>query len=516
MATWTSVIPAIIVLIWAITTHQVLISLILGILSAAFIAHPTDPIAAGSTAITTVYHQITTWDNIIVFAFLICIGVIIELMRQTGAIQAYTARIQNTISTPFRAQLSTLLGTFGFFLDDYLNAFTLGSIMAPLFDRLNISRTKLAYLINATVPSLCIMIPATTWTAMIISYLRVTGIGNDAYIPNDPFFTYLSIIIFAIYPILSIATAYYMVLTQTDYGFLASEQQANATHNASQDSESSEQSNHISSLECIMPMAIFIISSIISFLHSGSATIIGGSNPLLTALQDADALFALFTGAALSAVISSIYFYHSRHITQKQIGSVIKNGYLLMQGSLCVLLLAWSLSSILTQELNTAEYLANMFTANIAMTWLPLVIFLLTTIITASTGSAWGTIALMVPLTVRLLLETAPDTMPIYLETISYAYPTIGAALAGSIAGGHFSPISDATIVASTSSGASHIDHVKSQMQYSIPPLIGSLCAYGVVGYLDMSYYMLAATTITIGAGVAWATNMICKIIWRA
>ncbi len=517
MVTWISVLPALIVLTWAIVTHNVIASLILGIISAALIAHPTAPITAGTSAISAIYRQLTSTDNLLVFTFLICIGVIIQLMQTTGAIQSYVARIRQYIYTPLRAEIATLLGSFIFFLDDYLNAFTLGSMMAPVFDRLRISRTKLAYLLNATISPLCILIPATTWTAMILSQFNVAGIGSQQYIPNDSYATYLYSIALAIYPIMSIFTAYYMTITQSSYGLLSKETQSPTLQkNTTQHTSHSQEHENTSLIEFTLPMLIFITSIIISFLYLGDAALIGGSNTFLTALQTADSSLALALAAGISTLISVGYFYRKKRISAENIPSTAYSGFMLMFGSLCVLTLAWSLNDLLIYTLHTPEYLAEVFTANITNNLLPLVIFILTTIITASTGSAWGTLALMIPLTARLLLRIAPEEMPILLEQIPYAFPTLSAVLSGSIAGGHFSPISDATIVASTSSGAHHISHVTSQIQYSIPPFIGALSGYTIICMYDMTYNMTLLTCLGTGTFVTYAMILITTRVWRA
>lgn len=518
MATWISVIPAFIVLAWAITTHNVIVSLVLGIASAAFIAFPTDPISAAMTAGSAIYQQITSYDNILVFAFLICIGIIITLMQRAGAIHAYVNTISSYITTSFRAEIATLFGAFLFFLDDYLNAFTLGSMMAPIFDKRGISRTKLAYLLNASISPLCILIPATTWTAMILSQLNVAGIGSQEFIPNDPYATYLSIAALALYPILSILTAYYITTRRITYGKLADEASPSTT--TSQPSyrsapDDSHTSMNTSLFEFIIPMLVFISSAVIFFLYLGDATLIGGSNSLVAALQAADSSLALALAAGASTTLSCAYFYWDKSITSTMIPNIIYDGYMLMQGSLIVLLLAWSLNVMLIDHLQTASYLADVFTAHVTSSLLPLVIFMLSSAITASTGSAWGTIALMIPLTARLLLGIAPDGMPILLEQIPYAYPTLAAVLSGAVAGGHISPITDATVVASSSSGSHHMTHVISQIQYSIPPIVGTICGYIVSGIMSASYTITWITCLGVAIAGTWITLHICQLVWH-
>jgi len=491
-------------------------SLVLGIASAACIAYPTQPLTAAITAGNAVYQQIT-YDNVLVFTFLICIGIIIEVMRATGAIDAYIAYIRRVIYTPFRAELATLLGAFGFFLDDYLNAFTLGAIMGPLYDTLGIPRVKLAYMINAIVPSLCIVIPATTWAAMILSQLHVAGIGDPSYVLNDPFTTYIRVIACAIYPICSIATAYYITFTRASFGLMRTHEHTHDTRaNTNTQASSCHELDTTSLIEFMIPIIIFIVSSFLSFIYSGNGAIIGGTNTMLTALQNANSFFALGVSSLISACVSIIYFYTRHMITQQEIITVVRDGYVLMQGSIIVLTLAWSLSDILMGELPTASYLANLVTANLSAHFLPVIMFILSSIITASTGSAWGTIALMVPLTTQLLISMAPTALPVYLETIAYAYPTLAGVLAGVIAGGHFSPISDAMIVSSASSRASHIEHVTSHIQYSIAPLIGSITGFWLIGYIPFGYAGSTGIALAISLSITLGITTLNNRIWRA
>jgi len=508
-----SLLPIIFVLICAIMTHRVHLSLFLGIVSAAFIAFYHNPLHALYLVGSTLYQHVTTPDNIAVFLFLISLGIIIMLMQQTGAIYTYVRRMRSFITTPQRAELMSICTGLVFFLDDYLSAFTTGALIGPLFDDMRIPRLKLAYLINATVPALCVLIPATSWTAMILSQMRISGIAQDTTNPaiyHDTFHAYLETIGFLLYPILSITTAIMIIITQTSYGLMRRHEETTA--------ETSQQEHHQHTIKhhapftaFLMPVILFLLTSVITFLYTGNASVLGGTHDILTAIGNADAFTSLAAAASISMFISFIYMISRGYISSGDIGHIMYNGFRLMQGSLGVLILAWSFSSMLQHHLHTMSYLATLVTSHVTLWMLPTLIFGITALITASTGSSWGTIALMVPLTIQLLYEMATGEPPLAFGQLPHAHPAIAAVLSGAVAGGHVSPISDATIVASTSAQSPHMPHVISQIQYAIPPLTGALCGYLVIGFTNMSYISALSTGVVTGFLITVLTLYLCQ-----
>ena len=207
---------------------------------------------------------------------------------------------------------------------------------------------------------------------------------------------------------------------------------------------------------------------------------------LLNILLAADPFFSLFWSSVISLITSIIYLYSKRLINFKSLGEIIVSGYKLMQSSLLVLLLAWAFASILKDHLGTGQYLANLLIDNLPEFTLPLMIFLSSMIIACSTGSSWGTIAIVLPLSIPAV-TILPGSLPLIPAQTPLLYPIIGALLSGSLAGAHISLIADSTVMSSTSSGSYPIDHFITQLFYALPAIIFTVVGCLINGILYQS-----------------------------
>jgi tetracycline resistance efflux pump len=504
-SSWIVLVPPLLVLLVAIIKRNVLLSLLTGIISAALIAKDFSVPQASllllcrlseQAEIKTVFCSHASPDHLFTFAFLIILGIIISLITHTGGIAAYSTILEKKLKDKKTVETTSLLLSLCFFIDDYLNSLTVGSIMRPLTDRFRIPRAKLAFLLDATSAPLCVIIPASSWIALILSQLETSGVSEKATpsvtIYGDPFNAYIHSISYMFYPFFIIISAWFIVRQRISFGPMHSqEQEAEKTGNlfggkqplipkVTYGTSGTHQEGSI--IDFIIPIGTFIVSIILCLLYSGGWSMLGGNKTALQAFTQANIFYALFISSSITLIISILLFTIQNKLSFSSLKSLSISGIQLMQNSLLVLLLAWTFGSLLKNDLATGHYLANLLLGRLPAYSLPGVVFITSGLIAAITGSAWGTINIMVPLTIPLIITFMCQQQPILLAQAYLLYPALGGLISGAIAGSHVTSISDATVIASTSAGCYHFDHVITQISYVIPAILGSSLALLISG----------------------------------
>jgi Na+/H+ antiporter NhaC len=509
-----SLIPPLLVLSIAITTRKIVTSLIIGIISAALIAKDFNifqsikliwNLLLEESQITHLWNPVGSSDHLYTFTFLIFLGIIISLITKTGGIAAYSNWIKTKLKTQKSVEMSAILLAPFFFIDDYLNTLTVGCIIKPLTDKFNIPRVKLAFLLDIMSSPLCVLIPASSWVAMIVANLKTSGISESAtsasdqiYIKADPFSVYLATIPYIFYAIFAVITALIIVHFRISYGPMSKQEKvALETGNLFGgknpiEIEKEDMICTVGSLSnFLIPLGSFIGTTIGMLLYTGGWSVLGGNQTFVQALQQSDSFYSLFMASVISILTSITYFVTHNIIDVKSFFKASHNGFNLMKGSLLVLLLAWTLGDILKDDLQAGTYLADILMGSLPLFLIPLVIFATSTLVCASTGSGWGTISIMAPLSIPLV---ALNPEHAYL-----IYPVIGSLLSGALVGGHISPITDATIISSTSATSYHMDHVTTQIHYVIPPIVGTVISIALASFLNISYWINFGISFAVG-----------------
>lgn len=492
--TWVILVPPVLVLLCASITRRVVLSLSLGIFSAGLIAYDFNINASLLGIVKRLVIEAVSIDHLYTFGFLSILGMLIQLMTQTGGVNAYTHFIRTYLQDARSTQLASLLLSTTFFIDDYLNSLTVGSIMRPLIDYFKVPRVKFAFLLAAMSAPLCVIIPATSWIAMIIAQLQVSGIsqqGSDynPVIIEDPFNVYLHMLPYFFYPFFIIMAAFFIVYFRLSFGPMHTYEDSIAHDNKTTVIDKTIQGKG-GIADFFIPLGIFMGSLGGLLLFSGSFYWFGGKNTLVLALQNAQGIWAIFWAASIALVISFPLFLLHNKIACSILPTIISDGFLLMKNSLIILLLAWTLSSLLKNDLHLGEYFAYLLVGSVPFWLLPLMIFITSLLISASTGSAWGTIAVMFPIIIPMLVALGGISLP-SMYTVIVLFPSLGAIISGAIAGGHVSPIADSAVIVATGAGVSPLDHIRTQIWYVIPVLIGSCAAFFIAGLASQSPHFL-------------------------
>jgi len=494
---WIVVLPPLLVIVCAIMTHSIPLSLSSGIIAACLVATGGDIINSlklmgsqllASTSLPDFYYRTGSYDHAYVFGFLICLGMIIALMQASGGISAYARFIRSFIKTPRQAETMSLIFSPFFFLDDYLNNLVNGSIMRPIFDKFSLAREKLAYILNAVSSSQCLLIPASSWLAIILTELHASGVGHTAshksLVNIDPFTLYASTIPYLLFPLLSIISTWFIVRSRISYGPMYT-----AEHSTHKHREDAHEDNNTSAIAFFLPLATLLIAIPVSMLvcagwHPGHQTL----SPL-QALQNADVLLAALWWASLSAFIVTIIFFSlKRFMPYKNMLVACKEGALSMKGSITLLILAWTLSTLLRYHVHTGNYLAEVIISQAPMSIIPFACFIASTMITASIGSSWAMMGIMIPLVVPLVVSLYSSTTG-NLQDFPLLLPTLGALFSGAAAGPQLSPIADAAIISSTVAGTTPIAHIRTLIPYSIPPLASAAIGFLILAQFQPTWY---------------------------
>jgi len=512
---WIVTLPAILVLTIAIITHRVLISLVSGIVLACAIItnfNIGDTLSLTFSSIlkeTQIINLISgsgTYDHLYTFGFLTTLGIIIQLMAHTGGIHAYTHMLARFITHRRTAETTSLLISSSFFLDDYLSNLTTGSIMRSLTDKFKIPRAKLAFLLDSMGAPLCLLIPLSSWMAFILVQLQESGISNNLHespvILADPFTLYISCIPYQLYTLLIVVSAWLIVRKQLSFGSMRQfEQIAHHTGNLFGGKESvgrvatQETKTFVhgqtSLANFIIPIGSFLIGIPLFALYYAHWHPLQGTIHWYQAIQNSEVILrSLWSASFTSFIITTIFLFIRKSLTISALIKIIHAGALLMLNSLIVLTLAWALSNLLKNDLQTGSYLAQLVIQAVCPAILPITFFATALFATAATGSSWGTISVLLPIGLPMLASLAQQTMHTAIITpaqIPLLLPVLGAIFCGALAGSQISPISDSTVISAASAGCHHLDHVRTQLFYGLPAIIASCIGFILFAFLSTS-----------------------------
>ena len=519
-----TLIPPIVAILLAFITKNVVISLFIGVLSGGFILNLTGFNVFGALTqafldfINRALNSLSDpWNAGIVMQVLV-IGGVSNLVAKMGGAKAIAEALAKKAKTAKSAQLITWFLGICVFFDDYANSLIVGPIMRPVADKMKISRERLAFIIDATAAPIAGLAIISTWIGLEVSLISegFQSIGVEA----SGFGVFLQTIPYRFYNILILAFIVITIITLREFGPMRKAEISARKLKDLTNEEVAVTSSHMDELEpkegvklsiwnAIVPIGALIISAIVGFYYSGYSTIMAGddiaiqsivtNSPLsfkaiLEVFAASDASIALLQSALFSTVVAIVMAVWKKIFTISEAIEVWIDG---MKGLIItgvILILAWSLGSVI-KELGAAEYLVEALNGAIPAFLLPSLIFILGAIISFSTGSAYGTMSILMPLAIPLAYKINPE--------MSFVIVSTSAVLTGAIFGDHCSPISDTTILSSMGAGCSHIDHVKTQMWYALfVAAITILFGYIPAGFGLPIYIVLPMSCVALFIGV--------------
>ena len=500
-----TIIPPLLAIVLAFITKNVVVSLFLGVLSGSLILQLGNGENIFSAIVLSFLDFISRalnaladpWDAGIILQVL-AIGGVINLVGKMGGAKAIAEALAKRAKTSKGAQLiSWFLGILVFF-DDYANSLIVGPIMRPVFDKLNISREKLSFVIDATAAPIAGLAIISTWIGLEV------GLIHDAFgsinVDVDAFGVFLQTIPYRFYNILILAFIVLSAIMVREFGPMRKAEYLSYRNKSSKqfldngveelDDMAPKDGVKLSVWNAIIPIGVLILSSLAAFYYSGYSSIMGGEDAALISAINAspfsfnsikecfsasDASVALFQSAIFATIVAILMAKFKKIYTISEAIEVWVDGTKTLMITGVILILAWSLSSVI-KEVGTAKFMINYLSGAIPAFLLPSIIFVLGSIISFSTGTAYGTMGILMPLAIPLAHSINHE--------MGYVVVSTSAVLTGAIFGDHCSPISDTTILSSMGAGCDHIEHVKTQMPYAI---YVALCTI-LFGYLPAGF----------------------------
>ena len=517
---WT-LIPPLLALLLAFLTRNVILSLFLGVLSGAWMLALVSGDLLGS--ITGAFFNSTDyfigtladrWDAGIIMQVLV-IGALIALITRMGGMRAIADLVVKIAKGPRSAQITMWISSWVIFFDDYANALIIGPIMRPLCDKYRISREKLAYIVDSTAAPVAGIMLISTWIGTelvnINQGLEIAGLaGVTAYgifIDTIPYRFYNIMALFFVF-----ATAFLL----RDFGpMLKAELRARTTGETINpgsevmdtekvvDEEKEEIKENYAILKtskkvtppniwnAIIPVGVLIVSAVILFYTNGAATLdpeylaqLSFFDAVREAYSNSDASIVLFQAGLLACIVAIIMGFFEKIFTLKDGIETWAHGMKSMLFVCIVLILAWSIGSVIG-DLGTAHFLVSNLSDALPQFIVPALIFIIAAVVSFATGTAYGTMAILLPLCIPLAAAIVGITgMEISNAIPEYTYILMcsSAVLTGAIFGDHSSPISDTSILSSMGAGCSLIDHVMTQIVYALTVGVVVIAGYILVG----------------------------------
>jgi len=464
---WLSILPPLLAIFLAIKTKHVYISLVLGIWLGWTIIHSWNPVSGLTATLGALVDVFKDEDNTRVVLFSAMIGAIITFTQYSGGMKGFINWIVGKGVVKTRKSAGLLAWFLGFiiFIESSICVLVSGAVTRPIFDKLKISREKLSYILDSTSAPKCILIPLNAWGAFVIGLLATQGVEN-------PVRVLISSMPFNFYAILALLIVLITVLTEKDFGPMKkAEHRVRVENKLLRDGAEPLISTEVVQMEAkegIPPRALNMILPVVTMVVMMPVVLlITGKGNLMEGSGSASVLWAVIAGLAVGAIA-----YRAQGIMKvKEITDIFMKGVGGLIPLASLMILAFAIGDI-CDALGTGPFVAQAAKSTLNPGIIPTVIFLVSCFIAFSTGTSWGTFAIMIPIAVPMI-----NIIGLHPGLI------IAAVLGGGVFGDHCSPISDTTIIASMASATDHIDHVRTQLPYALTAAGFSLLLFIIFGF---------------------------------
>ena len=484
-ATFWSLVPPLIAIVLALISKEVYSSLAIGLIFGGLLASGFNFEGTMKAIFENGFVSVlSSAYNVGILIFLVILGMVVALMNKTGGSDAFGKWASKRIKTRVGAQLTSILLGCLIFIDDYFNCLTVGSVMRPVTDKHQVSRAKLAYLIDATAAPVCIISPISSWAA------AVTGFVDG----EDGFTLFVKAIPFNYYALLTIVMMIVITVWKFDFGPMRlhedNAKKGDLFTTGEEKFEDLDRCEHKNGklIDMLFPIVALIICCVIGMLYTGG--IFSGAG-IVEAFSNCDASVGLSMGSFVALIITLAFYIARRSLKFSECMDCLPAGFKAMVPAILILTFAWSLKSI-TDVLGAKEFVATMMehSAKGMQLLLPAIIFVVAVCLAFSTGTSWGTFGILIPIVVAVFAGKDSQMMII----------SISACMAGAVCGDHCSPISDKTIMASAGAQSNHINHVNTQLPYAMLVAAVSFVSYIIAAFVKNAIISLViAVALMVG-----------------
>lgn len=476
-----ALLPPLIAIVLALITKEVYSSLFVGILAGGLLYANFNLELTVNTIFFNesgglIYKLADSW-NVGILVFLVVLGILVAMMNKAGGSAAFGKWASKRIKSRVGAQLATMALGVLIFVDDYFNCLTVGSVMRPVTDRHQVSRAKLAYIIDATAAPVCIIAPISSWAA------AVTSSVPEQYGING-FVTFLKTIPYNYYALFTLVTIIFLVVTKVDFGSMKTHEDNAAKGDLFTTPErpfENETDEAVSSkgkvLDLVLPVIVLIAACTMGMLYTGGFF---SGESFIDAFAGSDASVGLVLGSFIALVFTLLFYMFREVLSFKELMDCVPEGFKAMISPILILSFAWTLSGItnlLGADLFVAGVVASQ--AKVLQILLPAIVFLVAAALAFATGTSWGTFGILIPIVLGVF--SSGEMMVI----------CIASCLAGAVCGDHCSPISDTTILASAGAHCHHVNHVSTQIPYVLLVAGVSFVTYIIAGIVQNVFISL-------------------------
>ncbi len=467
-----SVVPPLLAIVLAIWTRRVFVALFGGIWMSFLIIDRWHPLRAFYDAVMALVEVFRSPGNTKTIMFSALVGALILFVQKSGGVNGFVLRTEQFIQRSGgknprkRIQLAAWLTGVMIFVETSISSLTVGTVFRPLFDRLRISREKLAYIADSSSAPTSVMIPFNAWGAFIMGLLLTEGL-------DKPFGRMLAALPFNFYPMIALLLVLVVILLDWNIGPMKkAERRVRETGRVLNEGARPLVSDALTSVEAVtdkfrarnmlVPLAVMIGMMPVLLLATGwdaaarkhpEST---GVQRILAALGEGSGSTAVLF-AVITALAVAMLMYRAQGIARwGEMQDWLLKGISEMMPLALLMMMAFGIGAV-TKQLGTGIYLAQIGKDVLGAAWLPLTVFILAAFIAFSTGTSWGTFAIMIPIAVPMALHMGVS-LPLALAAV----------LSGGVFGDHASPVSDTTIISSMAAATDHIDHVKTQLPYAL------------------------------------------------
>ncbi len=487
-----ALLPPVIAITLALITKEVYFSLFMGILAGGLLYANGNLELALNTILYNeeggFVNNIASVQNASILVFVVLLGSLVALMNKAGGSAAFGRWASQHIKTRVGAQLATILLGVLIFVDDGFNCMTVGSVIRPVTDRHQVSRAKLAYLIDATAAPICIIAPISSWAAAV-----TYSVPPDSGI--NGFEMFLRTIPYNLYALGTIVMMLLIVTLKLDYGpmKLHEENALKGDLFTTPDRPFADADNEVPSsrgkvIDLVLPVVVLIVTCIIGIVYTGG--FFDGVG-FIDAFADSNSAMGLVFGSLITVIFTFFLYMFRGVLSFKEFMDCFPAGFRSMCAPMIILIMAWNLSGM-TGLLGADVYIRDLVasSAGAVNIFLPSVIFLVAVFLAFSTGTSWGTFSILIPIVCN-----------VFSNSYEMLVIAIAACLSGAVCGDHCSPISDTTIMASAGAHSNHVNHVTTQIPYAFT--CAGVCAVGYllagfIGYQTNSPVAMVATPITL------------------
>ena len=493
---WFSILPPLIAIIMALITKEVFSSLFIGLLVGTTVIFKYKgfsfflSLGKGLFAVVDTYalQALNNPDHLSIIIFSMLIGGMVALITMNGGMKGIVYHLAKYAKSPRSGQFITWLMGLIIFFDDYANTLVVGNTMRPVTDKLKISREKLSYLVDSTSAPIASIAFITTWIGAELSYIN-EGI-NHLGIDQSAYQIFLSSLSYSFYPIFTIGFVLMLIIKNRDFGPMYKMEVKARKIGIHKTQDSGKHAQILSEFEtsenvkarwynAFIPVVVVVLGTIIGLVYTGwdantwYSDNISFTSKLSVIIGNADSFKALMWSSLIGVLVSIALSTIQKVLTLKESMEGLVNGFKTMFNAVLILILAWSIA-LITEHMHTATFITEILrVVKVSPYWIPALAFIFSGFIAFSTGSSWGTMAIIYPLILpacwKICVEYGFSTDQIF----PIFYNVVSTVLAGSVLGDHCSPISDTTILSSLASSCNHLNHVKTQMPYAL--LVGGV-----------------------------------------